>query len=408
MASSVPDPARRKFVRIGASVAALVSCGRAWSAIAPSKGVLHSFKPGELWLDTSGKVIQAHSGSIIQVEDRYYWYGENKEFTTGKTDVWTWGVRCYSSTDLYNWEDIGLIIPPDVNDRTSPLHPAAGLDRPHILYNSSTKKFVCWCKLVLGPRQMHFVLVADKITGPYGIVHRGMMPLGMGAGDFDLCVSPDDGKAYMYFERVHSEIICADLTDDYTNFTGYYSTHFPHPGPPLVREAPAHFKRNGRHYLATSGTTGYFPNPSEIAIADTFHGPFTVLGDLHPNDRSRTSFNSQISSVFKHPKKKDLYIALADRWMGPQNSPEFESGALSHTVQTAYAKFFSLPHPPSTPEEEKDFFRSPPSGFTSEEMKALHELVNTSQSRYVWLPIRFDQDRPFIEWRDSWSLDEFA
>jgi hypothetical protein len=30
----------------------------------------------------------------------FYWYGENKEFTTGETDVWTWGVRCYRSRDL--------------------------------------------------------------------------------------------------------------------------------------------------------------------------------------------------------------------------------------------------------------------------------------------------------------------
>jgi hypothetical protein len=33
--------------------------------------------------------------------------------------------------------------------------------------------------------------------------------------------------------------------------------------------------------------------------------------------------------------------------------------------------------------------------------------TNTSRSRHVWLPIRFDADRPFIEWRDQWSLDEF-
>jgi hypothetical protein len=49
---------------------------------------------------------------------------------------------------------------------------------------------------------------------------------------------PDDLKAYTYFERVHSELICADLTGDYTDVTGYYSTHFPHPAPPQVREGP--------------------------------------------------------------------------------------------------------------------------------------------------------------------------
>lgn len=59
------------------------------------------------------------------------------------------------------------------------------------------------------------------------VVRENLRPLGMSAGDFDLVVAPD-GKAYYYFERVHSETICADLTDDYTNVTGYCSTHFPH------------------------------------------------------------------------------------------------------------------------------------------------------------------------------------
>ena len=62
----------------------------------------------------------------------YYWYGENKEKTDGKNGIWHWGVRCYSSNDLYNWQDLGLIIPPDTEDETSPLHPTAMMDRPHM------------------------------------------------------------------------------------------------------------------------------------------------------------------------------------------------------------------------------------------------------------------------------------
>ena len=61
--------------------------------------------------------------------------------------------------------------------------------------------------------------------------------------------------------------------------------------------------------------TGYYPNPSQVALADTWHGPYKVLGDPHPGDASRTSYHSQISSVFKVEGKKDLYIAVADRWV---------------------------------------------------------------------------------------------
>ena len=123
--------------------------------------------------------------------------------------------------------------------------------------------------------QRSTVLVADDLLGPYRIVRKDLKPLGMNAGDFDLVVDPTDGKGYYYFERVHSELICADLTEDYTDVTGYYSTHFPLVQPPYVREAPAYFTRNGLHYLVTSGTTGYYPNPSQVATAPSYHGPWT-------------------------------------------------------------------------------------------------------------------------------------
>ena len=345
-----------------------------------------AFHPGQIWLDTEGKRIQAHGGSIIVVDGVYYWYGENKEFTDGKSGIWHWGVRCYRSTDLYNWEDCGLIIPPMPDRPGAPLHPASCLDWPHIIYNRQTKKFVCWLKiLVPNKEQTETILTSDHILGPYSIVREGLHPLGMSAGDFDLAVAPD-GKAYYYFERVHSELICADLTEDYTDVTGYYSTHFPHSHPPYVREGPAHFVRGGKHYLLTSGTTGYLPNPSESAIADTWHGPYTVQGDLHPADSSHTSFHSQISCVFKVLGKKDLYIACADRWVPDHMEYPYE------TYAAVYDRVFD-------PEQQAD---------ESELLQFGDEMNrNTSISDYVWLPLRFEGDRPVIDWHDEWRLEDY-
>ena len=202
-----------------------------------------SIRPGHPWLDTSGKRIQAHGGSVFYRDGIYYWYGENKERTTGDSDIWHWGVRCYASRDLYNWDDKGLIILPEPDEPNSSLHPTKCMDRPHIIYNERTGKYVCWIKVMYPDgTQRSTVLTADDLLGPYTKMREGLMPLGMSAGDFDLVVAPD-GKAYYYFERVHSETICADLTDDYTATTGFYSTHFPHSGPPYVREATAHFYR---------------------------------------------------------------------------------------------------------------------------------------------------------------------
>lgn len=349
------------------------------------------FYPGKLWLDTEGKRIQAHGGSIIAADGKFYWYGENKEFTTGTTAIWHNGVRMYESTDLYNWKDLGVVIPVS-KDAQSPFHPTACMDRPHIIYNKNTKKFVCWVKVMRGVRgQLSTVLTADSITGPYTIVHQDFKPLGMSAGDFDLVVAPD-GKAYYYFERVHSETICADLTEDYTDVTGFYSTHFPHhEGPPYVREATAHFLRKNKHYLITSGTTGYWPNPSEIAVGDTWHGPYTVLGNPHPEDQSNTSYHSQITSVFKVPGKKDLYIALADRWRPTKMDVPYET----------YRDLFETICSNESTQEERTAASATLTELGSDRSN------NTSIADYVWLPFTFENGIPTLHWYDEWKIEDF-
>jgi len=52
-----------------------------------------SIRPGQTWLDTEGKRIQAHGGSIITVGDTFYWYGENKEITILKEFIVNWYVQ---------------------------------------------------------------------------------------------------------------------------------------------------------------------------------------------------------------------------------------------------------------------------------------------------------------------------
>lgn len=164
-----------------------------------------AFYPGQVWLDTNGNRIQAHGGSLIYLDGVYYWYGENKEKTDKAAGIWHWGVRYYASTDLYNWEDRGLLIPPVTDDPNSSLHPTSMMDRPHIIYNARTKKYVCWLKIMEKDQtQTETVLTADSFFGPYTIVREKLRPLGMSAGDFDLAVAPD-GKAYYFFERVHRQ-----------------------------------------------------------------------------------------------------------------------------------------------------------------------------------------------------------
>lgn len=90
-----------------------------------------SIKPGKVWLDTNGKPIQAHGFSVFTMKKTACTTGTAKiRKTDGKGTVWHWGVRLYTSRDLYNWEDKGLIIPPQPDDLQSPLHPTYCMDRP--------------------------------------------------------------------------------------------------------------------------------------------------------------------------------------------------------------------------------------------------------------------------------------
>ena len=333
--------------------------------------MVKKIKSGEIWLDQDGKRIQAHGGSIIQVEDRYFWYGENKELTTADSDYWHNGMNCYSSVDLMNWTFEGKILEPS-EDPKSPLHHSKKCDRPHILYNAQNKEFVMWLK-VMGDEalngeedsleenncQFMCVLKSSTITGKFEFL-RKVYPCGMYSGDFDLYQDQRDGLAYILFERPHTEIIIADLTVDYYDITGNYSAHFAHDGAPLAREAPCLFKKEDDFFLLTSGTAGYFPNPSEVATAKLIHGPWQVLGNPCSGDEFNDSFNCQFSSVFKVPGKQ-LYIALGDRWMAGTSFDNASAG-----------KF------------------------------------NTSEATYVWLPIIFEEGVPRIEWNESWSIVDYA
>ena len=108
------------------------------------------------------------------------------------------------------------------------------------------------------------------------------------------------------------------------------------------------------------------------------------------NDTDEASFNSQISCIFKHPLKKDLYIAMADRWV-----PEFK--VTKGVSEKIWNQIVAIYMQQEISEEDREWFEALP----------MLETANTSIADYVWLPLKFDGDKASIEWRDEWSPDEF-
>lgn len=345
--------------------------------------------PGQPWLDTAGNRIQAHGGALFYEDGVYTWYGENKEKTDGQNGIWTWGIRAYQSRDLLNWTDRGLIIPPVTDDPASNLAPQKHVDRPHILKNPVTGQYVCWLKL--SGREACFVLLtADNLLGPYTVVKPDFRPLGKAVGDFDLLRLPD-GRAYLYFDGDHSGIFCTALTADYLDVTGPVTEQYAGLYAPFTREGVAVFPCAGRYYMLTSGMTGYIPNRSDAAVADSPLGPFVPVGNPHVADDTDASFNSQISQVFELPGQPGRFIALADRWV-----PGYHVDARRADLFTrAIAAHFEPDRYRVAPEELAELQKSP-----------MLASANTSIADYVWLPLTVEDDRPRIRWQDAWRPDE--
>ena len=89
---------------------------------------------------------------------------------------------------------------------------------------------------------------------------------------------------------------------------------------------------------ARQGTTRTHPrSPRHRRITDRGRCSATRIRTT----RRRTSYRSQITSVFKHPRKKDLYIALADRWLPGLPSAggeDFRSGRMAHRIASSSAQ----------------------------------------------------------------------
>lgn len=348
----------------------------------------HSFRPGKQWCDTDGKPIQAHGGSMIFAEKKFWWYGENKEGITGRATgtpcrAWHHGVKLYSSEDLYNWHDEGFAVR-ESSDPSNPFYPAHIMDRPHILYHQTNKLYILWAKTSRGDfgSAAFSVCIGDDLHEMRYL--KTVNPSPHHAGDFDLFMI--DEKAYIVYENPHDSMIVQELTDDYTDLAPTYSVHLRAECPPFVREAPAFFSRGQRNFLLTSGTTGYYPNPSEVAeIGRNVHNEWKMCGNACVNDVRNNSFHAQFSSVFRHPYKKDLYIALGDRWLRdlPEDLPD---------MQKVFYGLFN--------EKAKKIL-------TDEQ---LHQLTddNTSEATYVWLPVRFRADgTPYIAYAREWRTEDF-
>lgn len=351
-----------------------------------------AIEPGKPFLDTKGRRIQAHGGCVVRQDGIYYWIGENKEHTDGgKTStIWTWGIRCYRSADMMNWEDLGLIIPPVLHDPDSCLFPDKRVDRPHLFRNEETNRYVVWVKLS-GNDACFALFSSDALTGPYRLEREAYRPFDLEVGDFDIARDEDTGKRYLFLTSGQKGVVTLELTRDGLGAERCVTSSYAGLHAPFTREGIAVFEREGMKFMLTSDMTGYIPNQSDAAAAQRWTDSFQPVGDPFPDDASLSSYNSQFTQVLRIPGAEPEYIALCDRWV-PDYPMEREKELMFRRV---IASHYDPAHYSCTGGEQSIFEAAP--GL---------ETADTSKADYVWLPIRFVQDersvRPVIDWTDRW------
>jgi hypothetical protein len=354
-----------------------------------------AFRPGEFWPDNNGVHINCHGGGILVHNNTFYWFGQHMiEGDAGNyAQV---GVHVYSSKDLYDWKDEGIALRVS-DDPKSDITKGCILERPKVIYNRKTDKFVMWFHLELKGKgygaARSGVAVAEQPTGPYRFVesfrpNAGAWPtnvpaelkkplsaeeeayvrtLRLGGGpvpnfpanllfrrdhaggqmarDMTLFVDDDGTAFHIYASEDNGTLHVSQLTEDYLRSAGKFARVFPGG----FHEAPAVFKHAKTYYLITSGCTGWAPNAARLAAADSIWGPWKALGNPCVGKDAGATFQGQSTHVLPVPGKTGAFIFMADRWR-PKNPID---------------------------------------------------------ARHLWLPIQFEDGRPFVAWMDKWNLGFF-
>ena len=353
---------------------------------------------GVMMQDINGVNIQAHGGQIQKLGSKFYWIGEDKTNDYKPCP----GIHMYSSTDLYNWSDEGLVLKTmqsesdlseeyfynlygDLPAETQyaiyeDLWQGDGndgciIERPKMLYNSRTKKYVIWFHAdgttPSTKGQSNYgkakagIAISDSPTGPFKLLGTYLLVVddnyshswdnvGGHVRDMNL-FQDDDGTAYViYSSDGNTNTYIVKLDSEYTGISKS-NGDTPVEGVDYIvtfvgnsREAPAMFKANNQYYMITSGCTGWSPNPAQYAISNSVLGEWKTIGNPCTDDGASTTYNTQSTCVYKVDEGE--YIYMGDRWY-------------SSTLR---------------------------------------------DSRYVWLPIEFDMEgNIYIRKYSDWNLDIF-
>ncbi|MGU3314976.1 glycoside hydrolase family 43 protein [Sphingomonas sp. M6A6_1c] len=235
-------------------------------AAAPEAGVEHPIVQTRFTADPAPLV---HDGVV-------YLYTSHDEDDADGFKMLDW--RLYSSTDMANWTDRGVVASLKTFPWASQTNDAWA---PQVIARGG--KFYLYAPITVAgsPRNVIAVAVADTPAGPFRDA-LGKPLIAPGEGYFDPTVWIDrDGQAYLYWGN--PDLWYVRLNKDMVSYAG------PITKLPRIRdyqEGPWFYGRNGRYYMAFASTCcaegiGY-------AMSDRPTGPWTYKGEIMRHDARST------------------------------------------------------------------------------------------------------------------------
>lgn len=251
--------------------------------------------PGATWTASGlNQHIQAHGGGIIQVGSTYYWAGENK--LNGSAFQ---SINCYSSTDLVNWKFNSYLL---TLQSSGDLGPNRVVERPHIMYNAATAKYVMWMHIDSSNygEAKAGVATSDSVCGTYTYLGASQ-PLGYQSRDLNV-FKDTDGTGYLLTEDRANGLRIDKLSADYTSVVSavYLFADY---------EAPAIYKSGSTYFMFASHLSGWDPNDNVYTTATNLSGPWsawTTFATVGSN-----TYSSQTAAVVSI---NGVVMYMGDRW----------------------------------------------------------------------------------------------
>lgn len=271
-------------------------------------------KNGMPFLDTSGSPIHAHGGWMLDYDGYTYWYGEDRRenhyvsvYRTAAGDMKNWEFRGHILNTDTPYEETSARFDPRLSWEKDGAARKVNIERPKVLYNEKTKKFVLWAHYENGENYLEArACVASSDYPDRDFVwHGSFNPFGEMSRDCTVHVDAAGDAYFVSASRDNADLHVYRLTEDYLNVDEWVKSLYCHE----FREAPALFERDGRTYMVSSYCTGWAPNQGKWCSADSVTGRWGLLRNFGDS----TTFGSQAAFV---RKQGDRYWYVGDRWMG--------------------------------------------------------------------------------------------